>query len=353
MAFPEIVPPARLQVYARHYAELCTTLNNRMLQCIRHFRVGNIAEGIRLAELRPNLSGVYLSLDFAERNEWIEVVSTLGFDVPPPLPVDLARELDEAYLKMAPLEPLLRRHRLHALNGSSIRERLATIRAIARTDRENLFWVTDQEAFEKVRIKELEKEVQKAIETKNTFQIRSLHQELSDPDWVLPPPAHLQERLTGSVLMDYADSLLEKVARSNVDEAINVYNTMQQVLASKRMAMPSAIQQLIRPAVQWIEKAKQNNHATAHFHHRCTILQSALKRKPSVPVPDLQRLYYDVEQAATQAETEIPDALEDLYRSEVDRVHNADTWRNLLIIAGFAVVCVIIIGIVVYAIMAR
>ena len=345
IAFPETVPPDQMRVYARHYAEACTLLNRRLLECVRHIRSGNLTDGIRLAELKPNLSEMYQLLDFTQREEWCEIVSTLGFNSPPPLSPEMFQELDEAYMKQAPLEPLLRRHRLHALNGSSIRDRLSVLRAIAKTDRENLFWMEDQEKFEKVRLKELDKEIQKSLETKNALQVRLLHQELSSPDWIIPPPVHFRQRLVGSVVQDYANTLMAKFSVFEFEEALNVYNSIQRVLSSERMSMPSDTGQLIRPAVQWLNETQRQNALQMEFQRAVAELQNALEE--DTPLPNLERLYYDLSTAATQAETVIPSELDELYHSEVNRRHVSTSRRNLLIVAAFVVGCLLVGGLVV------
>lgn len=339
ISFPETVPPEQIRAHARRYAEACTELNRRMMQCIQHIRAGNIAEGIRMAELKPNLPEMFLSLDMPEREDWEEIVSTLGFDQPSPLPSELMRELNEAYLKLSPLEPLLRWHRLYALNGSPMRERLSVLRAIAKTDHENMFWMEDQEKFEKVRLKELEREISKSIETKNALQIRMLHAELSSPDWIIPPPIEFRRRLSGAVLQDYADSLMDYFAVFDFANAGRSYGTIQQILASENMALPVEIQMRIRAAVLWLEETQRQNALQGEFDHAVMILRSALEEE--APLPKLERLYYTLSTAATQAGTVIPEELEELYQAETSRQHTSATRRNQLVVVSVIAACLL------------
>ena len=340
ISFPETVSPNQMQVYASHYAESCTELSNRMIQCAQQIRTGNITEGIRLAELKPNLTALYLSLDIPEWEEWNEIVSTLGFDVPPPLPVELSKELNEAYLKMSAIEPLLRMHRLHALNGSSIRERLAIIRSIAKKDIENIFWTEDQEKFEKARIKELKKEVQHAIESKDYPAVRSLHAELRASDWLLPPPDEYRGNLVESLLQNYADILMEKFSIFEYDEASDIYSTMQRILASELMNMPLAVGQLIRPAVLWLHETQRQNAMQHKFLRAVADLVHALENDASLP--ELERLYYVLGNAATQAAMDIPVELEELYQSIVSQHHIRATRKNQLAVALIITACLLL-----------
>jgi hypothetical protein len=342
---PELVSPDRMQTYAHQYADACKELNRRMMLCVQQIRAGNITEGIRLSELKPNLTELYLSLDIPEREEWDEIVSTLGFEVSQPLPVEMFREIGDAYLKLSPLEPLMRWHRLHALNGSPLRERLAIIRSLAKKDQENIFWSEDQEKFEKARIRELEKEVQHAIATKNQEQIRSLHAELSDTGWIHPPPPVLRWKLAESSLQDYADLLMEKFSVFDYEGAMGVHSTIQQILTAEKMDMPAAIRKQIRPAIQWIDDTQRRKTLLQEFHRAVAGLQEVLRY--DTPLPELERQYYVVASAATQAGMDIPVELEEHYQADVRRLLTAARRKNQLAVLLILAVCVFI-GVVIY-----
>jgi hypothetical protein len=348
IAFPQTVPLEQMQIYSRRYAEFCAELNHRLLLCVQHVRAGNVAEGIRLAELRPNLSEMYFALDFAEQEEWTEVVSMLGFDIPQPLPVDMVRELDDAYLKMAPLDPLLRRHRFLALSDAPIRERLDVLRVITKTDRGSIFWEEDQETFERIRLKELEKEVSQAINSKNDLQVRMLYRELSSPDWILPPPPGFRKSLVAYILQSHADLLMKRFAAFDFDGVVNFHNTIQQILSTEQMTMPPGVGYLIRPAVQWIEETVQKHNLETKFNLAVSNLQNALEKE--APLPNLQRLYYVLETVATQAGTVVPEKLEELYHAELTRHYSSARMRNWIIVAVFATVSLfLLIGLCVVA----
>lgn len=315
ISFPETVLPDQLRIYARDYSEACVDLNRRMQQCIPHIRKGNVAEAVRLAEMTPNLPELYSLLDFPEREEWIDIVSTLGFDLPPALSADLSRELNATYLKFSPLEPLFRWHRMHALNGSPIRDRLAVLRAIAKADSENMFWSEDQEKFEKIRIAELEKEVRAAVSARNSKQIQMLYEELNAPDWAIQPPRELNNMLCASVLQSYADELQQHFAAFDYPKATSVYNAMQHVLVTNNMSLPSSMAQAVRPALAWLEQTNRQDELQMQFMQCSAAMQNALEAE--APAGDLERLYYNLNSAASQAGMDIPEELERLYQSQI------------------------------------
>ncbi|MDR1290783.1 MAG: hypothetical protein LBK06_06245, partial [Planctomycetaceae bacterium] len=340
ISFPETVAPEQIRQYARDYAEASIELNHRMMQCFRHIRNGNIAEGIRLAEMKPNLLEMYISLDFVEREEWIEIVSTLGYNVPPPLPVEQQKELNNAYLNMSPLEPLLRWHRLHALNGSPIRERLTVLRAIAKNDQQNSFWIEDQEAFEKIRIKELDNEIKNAIATNNFAQIQSLYSELSSPDWVISPPSEYRQKLCTIILRSLAEALLKYFNAFSYDEAAAIYAKMQKLLANTNMPMPPEIKQTIRAAVFWLAETQQRNELQKTFNKLASDLNEALDAES--PVPVLEQIHYALLNAAVQADTAIPTHLEERYHSQIDSHELQRSRRIKIMVTSAACVCIFV-----------
>ncbi|MDR0610750.1 MAG: hypothetical protein LBG58_11615 [Planctomycetaceae bacterium] len=351
VSFPETVLPDQIQKYAHDYAEYCTELNRRIMQSVQHIRSGNLAEGIRLAEMKPNLTEMYQTLDFLEREEWIDIVSTLGFEIPQPLSDGQLRELNDAYLKMSPLEPLLRQHRLHALNGSPIRQRLEILRAITKADPENLFWNEDQEKFEQARIAELNKEIQHAVASGNSDQIRTLYNELSNNNWRVLPPREFRQKLCVVMLRDDADNLLRYFAEFDYTQASALYEQIQRFLATNKMTLPPDIERTIRPAVLWLNET-QKRYAFENEFMRCSVaLQQALETES--PLPTLERLYYALSTAASQAETVIPAELENLYRSQISDYEERKARAVKLTVASIVCACLLISGLIAWGLVQR
>ncbi len=112
-AGPETVDFMRLA--AADYMVACDEVNDRLRKCGELLRKGLRSEAIYLADLEPNLLDAVAALDFPEYDQWKQVASRLGILVPPPLQLDVAADLNEAYALEQPLATLLERHRLLAL----------------------------------------------------------------------------------------------------------------------------------------------------------------------------------------------------------------------------------------------
>ncbi len=332
---PETFPPEQLRIFARDYAEACVELNRRMQQCLPHVRSGNVAEAVRLSEIPPNLPELYSLLDFSEREHWCDIATTLGFDEPPPLSEVLSRELNEAYIKFSPLEPLLRWHRLHALNDSPLRDRLTILRAITHGDSENLFWQEDREKFEKARIGELEKEVSDAVSSKNVQAVRFLYDELNPSLWSVEPPTSLKRRLCSVVLQGYVDELRRCFGAFEFAEAVQAYETIRNFLQSEGLSLSEKTSQAMRPALNWINETQLQNQRQSEFLKSSDNLQRALEK--DTPSDSLERLYYALNNAANEAGIEIPEALQELYQSRISSQESHRTRKAR--IAVLSVIC--------------
>lgn len=350
--FPDTISPTLLRQYARDYAEACIELNRQLQNCIVHIRNGNNSEATRLSELeRPSIPEKFLMLDFAARKEWIEIIISHGLQVPPVLFTEQLKELDAAYLRVSPLEPFLKTHRLQALNNSPLKERLITLRTIAKIDSQNLFWQEDQEKFEKARIEEINKEIQDAILSNNITLIDSLQQELNSPNWIIQPPTQYRQMICTCLLQNYADTLLKHFADFNYPQSANVYALIQQTLVANAASMPINIQNIIRPAIAWINKVQKQNELDKQVKQQSLKLQRALESES--PKPILERLYYELNTIVSQAGLKISEELDEFYHSKIDEIESHKSQFVKIIVVAIIGLCVLIGSLIMWGLTAK
>jgi hypothetical protein len=241
LAYSELVTPDKLEVYARRYAEECTKLNERLRLCLPHLRGGNLAEAVRIAETSPNIIETFNLLDFEGRRDWIEVCDGLGLDTPPPLVVEIFQELNDAYLQMVPLEPLLKWHRLYALSGAPLRDRLAVLRSLVRADPMNLPWQTDQETFEKARIAEIGRDITKAQSQNDEVRLQELYRELTDPGWRIAFPIQYRQVTCIAVLKQQANEFMQLCSALKYHGAVGLLFQLRDVFTTFRTVSRSEV----------------------------------------------------------------------------------------------------------------
>src|SRR3954471_2216372 len=151
---------------ATAYATLCAEANERLRQCNTLLQRGLRGEAINLAEATPNLLDLVAALDLPDPEGWAEFCQRTDRPVPPPLQIDRASQLNDAYGQDQPVEQLFSRHRRLALSHAPIGRRLDVMRQIAQMDT-SPFWEKDIRTFEHARIKELRVSFSQAVQQKD------------------------------------------------------------------------------------------------------------------------------------------------------------------------------------------
>ena len=137
-----------LRSAAADFLVACDETNDRLAAAAALLKQGLRSEAIRLCEVEPNLLDTVATLDFPEREQWNGLVAQYGIVAPPPLMLEWASVLNEAYALEQPLADLLRRHRLAALARGPLPVRIGLLRKLAECDADNPAWQEDLTVFE-------------------------------------------------------------------------------------------------------------------------------------------------------------------------------------------------------------
>lgn len=289
-----------LRAATSDYLVACDETNQRLLRCATLLRRGEISEALRLCELEPNLLDVVAALDFPERDQWEQSIQEHGLIAPPPLEVDIAADLNEAYARAQPLAATLQRHRLLAISRAPIKSRLQVLRQLAELDQNNAFWGEDVEAFEKVRHKELAPAVAAAVQTKNAAALEELDEELSDGAWTVPPPQALVRRVKDTRMNLYRESvraameilqgeLITAYANGDVDGGREHRDRWLELAPDSGLPPNHLLLVETQPALEWL--ADQDAHEDDELARMSAagVLKRALDSEESQA--DLQRLH--------------------------------------------------------------
>ncbi len=161
--------------------------NKRLRECDALLAGGHRSEAIQMAEHEPALLDVVSVLDFAELPEWNDYVAELGLTVTPDLLVDVAADLNLAYVEDAPLERHMQQLRLYSLARAPLRNRIDLLRKIARLDVTNSVWETDRRSYEEERLRQIKDEFREAKQNNDNEKLRELAAELRGK-WLVQPP---------------------------------------------------------------------------------------------------------------------------------------------------------------------
>ena len=349
-----------LRVLAQEYSDACNEVNRRLSRCDEFLRQGLHSEAIHFAQAEPNLLDVLGVLDFPERQEWDQVVAHHSLPAPPVFLIDTATALNRAYAQTAPLNDLLKHHRRLALERAPIGERLAVLRQIAQRDAGNAVWDQDIVIFEKVRLGQIESEVQQLSRRASApplEQLERLRTELHGTPWKMPVTSNLLNTL-GEMhksvreqhFLDQTDQLARDLAaaRENKDEAQarRLSAEWMKQTGKDSVAAPSALSsQRANDVLQWLDKLDRQ-HAKKKIHDQAVReLEDALA-DPETPVAELEEVYREV----AKNKEAVPANLETTYRRRVREAAAARKLRDNLIFMSVVVVGVIALAIFLFVV---
>jgi len=305
-ATDELISPDLYRSLAEDYAKACKEMIGRLKACVSYLRSGNTAEAVRLAEVEPNLFEMYNLLDFPERDEWIGVLKSFGGKHPPPFPKELAMQLNDAYWQSAMLEPLQKRYRVLAVERASLAERLQVLRSIVAADPINPSWRKDLEAFEEERIKEISKEIDRAISDNNDAAMRNLQKELSQ-NWSVSVPTHLRDKLNiklrekrfqslNKQLEELVGQLQQAYIERNVEKGQTLVDAIREIVGKSGMAMSAELSDRADVAVRWLNDEKKRRQLAARYEK----MRVTAKLLPSLQIASLPA-------KMRQLESDLPD----------------------------------------------
>ncbi len=257
---------------AADYAALCVQANERLRQCSTFLQQGLRSEAIHLADQSPNLLDLVASLDLPDQNAWLEFCLNNGLTAPPPLQLDRAAQLNEAYAQDQPMEHLLSRHRLLALSRAPVRDRLEVLRKITQVDAANANWEKDIRIFERARLKELPAAFLAAVKTNDHEVIAALQQEITAQTWHDPVPpdlaaavndAYARVRRSGveAELRNLIEPLRDAYAARSLQECQALVQRWKNIMAGGGVAQISPeLTDEIRPVIAFVaEQSKRED----------------------------------------------------------------------------------------------
>src|SRR6185369_2792758 len=98
--------------------------------------------------------------------------------------------LNRAYSEEAPLAELLKHHRLLALARAPLRERVETVRLLAKAEPTNAAWAEDVCDYEGARMSEIKAELRQIRQTNDWPRVQALKTEVAG-EWSTPMPLDL------------------------------------------------------------------------------------------------------------------------------------------------------------------
>ena len=335
----------QLEPLAESYTLASREVNARLLRCSQLIRAGNPSEAVRLADIEPNLLESFALLDFPERDQWCEIVRTFNFPAAPPLFEELAREVNDAYTTVDPLQPLLKKHRVLALVRAPVSERIPVLREMVLMEPENSGWKTDLDAYEKLRLREIEDDVNEAIAAMDVVKMSKLSCEIEQQNWITKPPEKLlsslklnlkaeSQRGTMLELRQTAEKLQKAYSQQNAAAAIKYMDRWYSLSNQLGNVVPLELRFDIQTPIIWAEEQRQFGKREKHFENRVESFRSEMQK--GIDFERMDMLYSELESEAEEIGLDIPESLTRLYasRREISQVRGIRRFRVFLLVVS-------------------
>jgi hypothetical protein len=350
---PDGVSEETMAPLASRYDEEVRAVNERLDEAVALLRKNLRSEAIQSANRRPNVMEAAVALDFAERIEWQEILLFLGMPVPQLLDHDKVQQINEAIVETQPIEELLKQHRKLAIAKAPLSWRLKVLRRIADIDAMNPIWMDDVEDYETARRKTLAQEVDTALKQNNASQIASLQKELSQTNWVTPPPAELLHSLTTALATNAYNQKVEsmRLIASNLHNAFSEFNEQEarrlwaewtQSCNGLNGPIPTDLSDEIAPTQTWLSELDLANATSQQRSEAVRGLTQAMNR--SRDLTTLRRAYAN----AQKFDEPVPPEIEQRFQNLTQEIELSHKRKTLLKITSIVTAAILIAGLVTF-----
>jgi hypothetical protein len=330
---PDLTLSPQLREAAELYAESCRQLNERLGRCESSLRQGLRTEAIRQAEIDPDVMELAAELDFEGRDLWEERLIMNEADTPPPINRKAVELLNRAYAEEAPLAELLKHHRLLALARAPLRERVETVRLLARAEPANSTWAEDVATFEGARMDEMRADLRQIRQANDWPRIQAIKAEVAG-EWNSPMPLDLigdvdkeHNRLmrmdAQRKLTTHVQFLTQASAEFDLDRCHQIRALVEQVCRERNIGPNDSLMDPVRPLLDWVTEQDRLMKETRRFEKACADLMDSIGKKAETEA--VISLY----QAVADFRRPIPEEVERAYR---DRLRKSKSKARLTLI---------------------
>ncbi|MCA9015742.1 MAG: hypothetical protein KDA77_10465, partial [Planctomycetaceae bacterium] len=331
--------------------EIVTRINSRLRRCDALLGQGLRSEAIQLAEQEPDVLTAVSYLDFAEWDEWADLVRQAGLKVAPEMLLETAAELNQSYTVESALEDHLKQHRLLALARAPLSKRLMVMRKIVNLDTDNPVWQDDIEVFERQRFEQMRSELQRASQQGDVDCLAALEEELTTIAWLSPPPKklisqarsahrHCRIQKAEQELKQLESKLTEAFAELDLEKARPLrsrWNALLQIAGPNPSESLRETQQLVQPALNWLDEEDQMQIKEQAYQQALFNLEQAISDQRSAE--DLQELYHEV----TRTGRDLPVHLYQRYTGSMHYQETRSRRRFVLMVSG-TIVTLLMVG---------
>lgn len=326
--------PAAELALAQEVVRSCADTRERLVRAIDLMRQGLRGEAMVIVDVRPPLIETSAALAEPVLARWRKRCMERGLPVPQLIDAEMVHELSEGVAEAEDprVDQLMRRLRYQNLAHAPAFERLRTMWALRRVDRES---VRDEDvpAFEQAALKELMDRLRQAVAADDPVAACAVRDELRRPDWSdrdIDVRRSTAETECGALEAAHAarrgalelDSLESAVMRGDVTAAREILDRYESVVMEVHALgghMPEQTQGRAQPLAQWVSEREGAQAKEREDRDRVERLE-ALALSGTASVAELERALLQCDSAGL--------AVSDVVRTSVERRIAAERGRG-------------------------
>jgi hypothetical protein len=258
---------------AVEYASFCREASERASRCLALLQRGLRSEALHVAECAPSLFAIMPALSVAQFKRWSRTCAVARAPTPPELPDSAAKILEAARDSEQQLGSWLTKHRILALTGAPLPERLGVARALAERDPDNPCWPQCIVELETVLLREIGGRVSRAVEEDDGSALEAIASELSSAAWLAPVAGELRLGVESSLkkhrrtvaFAPMRSTFLQIMAAYNARsyyECASLLSSWNADVDARRIELDPEIWQQLRPVVEWLSDESYSRNAS-------------------------------------------------------------------------------------------
>jgi hypothetical protein len=334
------------------YAEACRQVNERLARCEQLLRQGLRAEAIRQAEIDPDLLESVAELDFEGRDQWDERLTLNDVPCPPAINHKAIELLNRAYAEEAPLAELLKHHRLQALGRAPLRDRIETVRLLAKAEPTNAAWNEDVAIFEAARMDEMRAELRQVRQNNNWPAVQVLNTEIVPGKWQTFLPLELVSDIESEYkrlsrldaqqkFKTHRELFQQAAAEFNLDRCRQIRSLIERISRERDIQTGDVLLEPLRSLLDWLTEQERLAKETRDFEKACRDLVDAIKQKADSGVT--QRFH----DAVMNYHRPIPKEVEAAYQEFLSALHRRRLWTAVFFGAALLLMLGLFSGVIV------
>ncbi len=250
-------PSPAIHDMAQQYADLCRSLNERLIKCSEFLEKGMRSEAVQEALEPPSVFSLSTTLDFEELKNWRNLCLDLGMTAPPDIDQAAVQRLQDECGTEQLLEPLLYEFRRLVHKGTA-EERIRVLRQIRSYDAANQVWQENLEPLEREQMDVVVKAAEAALKEDDVSRVRELYEDMTVADRLVDAPRDLLAKMERR--------LREQRAAAALEEGDNIVRHLQKALEQNDFTAAEALagkwRRLLKyedfhPAVELMDQAAE------------------------------------------------------------------------------------------------